>query len=72
MSRSVSDTLRLARLRPPSKIGSRTWGAKLHVPEPPSNRPDSEPLAVPAAAVSVMLGKKAALAAPIWALADCS
>ena len=41
--------------RPASKIGMRICGTKLQVPEPLPNRPPSSPLAVPAAAVSVML-----------------
>ena len=67
VSRAVSAIWRLARLRPASKMGRRICGAKLQVPLPPSNRPDSALLAVPADAVSVMLGKNAARAAPMLA-----
>ena len=72
MSRWISATSRLACRRPASKIGRRICGTKLHAPEPPSNRPSSELLALPAVAVSVMRGKKAARAAPMLALAAIS
>ncbi|MNT09121.1 hypothetical protein D3C72_1438900 [compost metagenome] len=52
------------------KIGRLICGENSHVPEPASNSPDSWRLAVPAEAVSEMLGKNAARAAPISALAD--
>lgn len=57
------------RSAPALKIGRLSWGTKLQVPEPDPNRPSSVELAVPALAVSVMRGKKAARAAPMLALA---
>ncbi|MNZ21524.1 hypothetical protein D3C78_385980 [compost metagenome] len=50
-------------------MGRFIWGMKVQVPVPPSNSPLSWLLAVPAVAVSEMVGKKAARAAPILALA---
>src|SRR3546814_8572852 len=44
-------------------------GANDQVPEPPLNRPDRSGLKVPALAVRLMLGKNAARAAPMLALA---
>ena len=46
--------LRLARLRPPSKIGSVSVGRKLQEREPPSNRPDISALEVPKLPVRLM------------------
>ncbi|MCY1457681.1 hypothetical protein D9M71_749980 [compost metagenome] len=43
------------------------WNSQ--VPEPPLNRPDRSGLRVPALAVRLMLGKNAARAAPMLALA---
>ena len=71
MSRSTLATRRLARSRPPSKIGTRTTGTKLQVCVPPPNRLERSSLAVPTAPVSVMEGKNAARAAPMLALAAC-
>ncbi len=56
MSRLTVAILRLARLAPPSKIGSVICGAKLQLPEPPLKRPESSPLDVPADAVRLMRG----------------
>ena len=68
-----SAACRLAWLRPASKIGSSSCGAKRPVAnEPPWNRPDSSLLAVPTLPVSVMRGKNAARAAPMLALAAIS
>ena len=64
----ASARLRLARLRPPSKIGSVSVGRKLQEREPPSNRPDISALEVPKLPVRLMRGKNAARAAPISAL----
>ena len=69
MSLRISPSSRLARRRPPSKMGRDTVGTKAQARLPPSNRPSSSALAVPQRAVSAMRGKKAARAAPIWARA---
>ncbi|MCY1530406.1 hypothetical protein D9M68_655910 [compost metagenome] len=60
---------RPASSEPPAKIGTVIWGTKLQAPEPPSNRPPRLALAVPAEPVRLMVGKNAARAAPIFALA---
>ena len=63
----ASARLRLARLRPPSKIGSVNVGRKLQEREPPSNRPDISALEVPKLPVRLMRGRTPR-AAPISAL----
>ena len=72
MSRVTWATCRLARWPPASKIGSAMPGTKLQAPEPALNRAPRSLLAAPADAVSEMLGKKAARAAPMLAWAACS
>ncbi len=61
-------TSRFARRRPPSKIGRFTWGANTQTLVPASNRPDNSSLAEPTEPVSLIDGKKAARAAPMFAL----
>ncbi|MCY1539549.1 hypothetical protein D9M68_751400 [compost metagenome] len=58
--------------RPAVKIGRLICGWNNQLPEPPSNRPDSSLLMLPALAVRLILGKNAARAAPMLALADLS
>jgi len=53
-------------------MGNAIFGAKLQTPEPSLKRPERSALAVPMAAVSEILGKKAARAAPMLALAALS
>lgn len=59
---------RLARLRPPSKRGSVTWGVNDQARWPERNRSDRSALDDPRKPVSEMRGKKAARAAPMSAL----
>ena len=59
---------RLAWLRPASKSGCSSCAVPVKANEPPLNRPERSPLAVPRLAVSVMRGKNAARAAPMLAL----
>ncbi|MOA05926.1 hypothetical protein D3C78_1255390 [compost metagenome] len=54
------------------KIGRLICGWNSQVPLPPLNSPDSSLLVVPARAVRLMLGKNAARAAPMSALAALS
>ncbi len=54
------------------KIGRLTDGAKLQVLLPPLNKPDSAVLDEPELAVSEIVGKKAARAAPMSAFEPCS
>src|SRR3546814_14047694 len=56
-------------VRPKSKIGMVALGATVQVSLPPPKRFDRPILIVPATAVSDILGKKAARAAPMLALA---
>src|SRR3546814_3987220 len=56
-------------VRPKSKIGMVALGATVQVSLPPPKRFDRPRLIVPATAVSDILGKKAARAAPMLALA---
>jgi hypothetical protein len=72
MSRPALALSRLATLAPPAKIGRLMRGAKLQAPLPLSNRLLRLLLATPVEAVRLMLGKKAARAAPILALAPAS
>ncbi|MNL66816.1 hypothetical protein D3C87_1913400 [compost metagenome] len=65
-------TARFARSLPPWKIGKVIFGRKLHTRVPLSNRPDSSPEPLPMLPVSEMLGKNAARAAPMLALAASS
>ena len=53
-------------------MGSVICGRKLQAREPESNRPSSEALAVPAEPVRLIVGKNAARAAPMLALAPIS
>ena len=57
---------------PALKMGTLMLGMKVQVPRPPSNRLESESLERPVVAVSEMVGKKAARAAPMLALAAFS
>ena len=57
---------------PVAKMGQTICGEKFQACEPGANKPSSVVLAVPAAAVRVMVGKKAARAAPMLALAASS
>jgi hypothetical protein len=72
MSRLTWATSRLARLRPWSKIGCRSCAVPVKANVPLLNRPSSSLLALPKLAVSEIRGKKAALAAPMLALAASS
>src|SRR5260364_159162 len=58
-----------ARCAPPLKIGSAMLGLKAHANAPALNSPESASLAIPYWPVKEMLGKNAARAAPICALA---
>ena len=60
--------VRFARSRPPSKIGRFDLGCEQPDPVPASNRPDNSSLAEPTEPVSLIDGKKAARAAPMFAL----
>src|SRR5260363_24916 len=57
------------RRAPPLKIGSAMLGLKAHANAPALNSPESAALAIPYWPVKEMLGKNAARAAPICALA---
>ncbi|MNE61945.1 hypothetical protein D3C80_1571950 [compost metagenome] len=63
------DRSRLAFSAPALKIGRLICGWNSQVPEPPLNSPDRSLLSEPALAVRLMLGKNAARAAPMLALA---
>ncbi len=63
---------RPASSEPPAKIGTVICGTKLQAPEPALNSPPRLALAVPALPVRLMVGKNAARAAPMLALAPLS
>jgi len=65
-------TSRLACRLPALKIGTEIEGVKLQACEPDLNSPESDELAVPKSPVRLMVGKNAARAAPMLALAASS
>ena len=69
MSFWIVDTSRLARSLPPSKIGTVIDGMKLHANEPPPKSAESAALSAPKLPVRLIVGKNAARAAPMLALA---